>query len=88
MILYTIAEATKKRVDVSKKNISFEDIKLKASAMPKGDFLFEKALRSKDIAFICEVKKASPSKGLIAEDFDPVQIAKEYESAGQRRYRY
>ena len=57
-------------------------MKQQASALPKGDLCFEKALRSKDIAFICEVKKASPSKGLIAEDFDPVQIAKAYEVAG------
>lgn len=46
------------------------------------DFAFEKALKKKPIAFICEVKKASPSKGLIAKDFDYVCIAKEYESAG------
>ncbi len=82
MILDTIAEATKKRVDASKKNIPFEAMKQKAFALPKGDLCFEKALRSKDTAFICEVKKASPSKGLIAEEFDPVQIAKSYEVAG------
>ena len=45
-------------------------------------FLFEKALAGPDMAFICEVKKASPSKGLIAEDFPYVEIAKEYEKAG------
>ena len=82
MILDTIAEATKNRVEALKKKISFEDMKQQASDLPKGDFLFEKALRSDNIAFICEVKKASPSKGLIAEEFDPVQIAKEYEAAG------
>ena len=47
-----------------------------------GAFAFEKALAGPDIAMICEVKKASPSKGLIAEDFPYVQIAKEYEAAG------
>jgi indole-3-glycerol phosphate synthase len=46
------------------------------------DFPFEKALRSKDVAFICEVKKASPSKGVIAEDFSWLEIAKDYETAG------
>lgn len=50
--------------------------------MPKGTFAFEKALKTKDIAFICECKKASPSKGIIAEDFPYLQIAKAYEMAG------
>ena len=48
--------------------------------MPKGNFEFEKALAKKGINFICEVKKASPSKGIIAEDFPYVKIAKEYEN--------
>ena len=50
--------------------------------MPRGDFAFEKALKKDDIAFICECKKASPSKGVIAGDFPYLQIAKAYESAG------
>ncbi len=50
--------------------------------MPKGNFEFEKALRKEGISFICEVKKASPSKGLIASDFPYLAIAKEYEDAG------
>ena len=50
--------------------------------LPKGDFSFEKALRKNDIAFICECKKASPSKGLISPDFPYLQIAKDYEAAG------
>lgn len=82
MILDTIAKATEKRVEAAKKNISFEDIKQRALVVPKVDFRFEKALREDGISFICEAKKASPSKGLIAEDFDPVQIAKEYEASG------
>lgn len=48
----------------------------------KSDFLFEKALKKPNISFICEVKKASPSKGIIAEDFPYLQIAKEYYEAG------
>jgi indole-3-glycerol phosphate synthase len=43
---------------------------------------FEEALKTKGISFICEIKKASPSKGVICEDFDPVKIAKDYENAG------
>ena len=50
--------------------------------MPKGCFAFEKALKKDDIAFICECKKASPSKGIIAPDFPYLDIAKQYEAAG------
>ena len=46
------------------------------------NFDFEKSLTKNKINFICEVKKASPSKGVICEDFDPVKIAEEYEQAG------
>ncbi|MBO5560534.1 MAG: indole-3-glycerol phosphate synthase TrpC, partial [Firmicutes bacterium] len=45
-------------------------------------FPFKKALAKQGLSFICEVKKASPSKGIIAEDFDYLSIAKEYENAG------
>lgn len=81
-ILDKIAESTYKRVENEKKEISLEAIKEKALSMPKGDFSFENALKTKDISFICEVKKASPSKGIIAENFPYVDIAKSYEEAG------
>ncbi len=45
-------------------------------------FPFERALGAPGMSFICECKKASPSKGLIAPDFDPVAIARDYEAAG------
>lgn len=54
----------------------------KTPAARLGDFPFEKALRAPDISFICECKKASPSKGLIAPEFPYLEIAKEYEAAG------
>ena len=54
----------------------------KARSLPKGDFRFEHALCNTGVSFICEVKRASPSKGLIAEDFPYVKIAREYEQAG------
>ena len=81
-ILDELAEFARKRVEATKEKISFEEIKERAFALPKGDFEFEKALKKNDIAFICECKKASPSKGLIAPDFPYLQIAKEYEKAG------
>lgn len=82
MILDTLAEASRKRVEQHKSIISFEEMKEKALSSQKGNFLFEKALKKDDIAFICEVKKASPSKGLIASDFPYIDIAKDYEDAG------
>ena len=58
------------------------EVRSVALSLPKGNFAFEKALKKDDIAFICECKKASPSKGLIASDFPYLQIAKDYAAAG------
>ena len=82
MILDKLAQSTEKRVEQEKKNIPLEVVKKQALDMPKGNFEFEKALAKSGINFICEVKKASPSKGIIAEKFPYVDIAKEYEKAG------
>ncbi len=81
-ILDKLAEHAKERVAEAKKDISLSEICRLAMSMPKGGFEFENALRSDDISFICECKKASPSKGLIAGDFPYLQIAKDYEAAG------
>lgn len=81
-ILNQLADHAKYRVQEAKKNLSPEEIKQLALACPKGSFAFENALKTPDIAFICECKKASPSKGLIAPDFPYMEIAKEYETAG------
>ncbi|MDY3929800.1 MAG: indole-3-glycerol phosphate synthase TrpC [Clostridia bacterium] len=81
-ILDELAEFAKKRVKESKEKKSLDEIKEKALSMPRRNFVFEKALKKNDIAFICECKKASPSKGLIAPEFPYLEIAKEYESAG------
>ena len=81
-ILDQLADYAKVRVAEAKKNISAEEMKAKALRLPKGNFEFEKALAGEGIAFICECKKASPSKGLIAPDFPYLEIAKEYEKAG------
>ena len=81
-ILDELADFARKRVEEAKKNISQKDLKSKALSLPKGNFEFETALRKNGISFICECKKASPSKGLIAPDFPYLQIAKEDEKAG------
>lgn len=83
MILDEIAEKTRIRVAGAKQKISPEEMKQKALACEiDREFPFEKELRKKGISFICEVKKASPSKGIIAEKFDYRSIAESYEEAG------
>lgn len=83
MILDTIVEATKIRVAQEKQVETLEAVKAAALALPADTgFPFEAALRQQDFNFICEVKKASPSKGIIAEHFPYLDIAKEYEVAG------
>lgn len=83
MILDEIAAKTRLRIERQKQIKSLEDVKREALVMPiDKSFPFEKALRQQDINFICEVKKASPSKGIIAQNFPYLDIAKEYEIAG------
>lgn len=83
MILDEIAEKTRERIAREKEKCSLEEVRRMAEALPVcGEFPFEKALAQKGLSFICEVKKASPSKGIIAEDFPYLQIAEEYEAAG------
>ena len=81
-ILEKIAEHTKIRVAKAKEEISLEKMMELAHKKEKGDFPFERALKSTGLSFICECKKASPSKGIIAEDFPYLNIAKDYEEAG------
>jgi len=82
MILDEIAAYSAKRVEEAKKKVSIEDIRLAACNSPKGDFRFERVLNLPDMSFICELKKASPSKGIISGEFPYAKIAKEYEKAG------
>ena len=83
IMLDEIVEKTKERVETAKGIISLDDLKNEVSLMEiTDDFPFKKALSGEDISIIAEVKKASPSKGLIAEDFDYLKIAKDYEEAG------
>ncbi|MGN1378531.1 MAG: indole-3-glycerol phosphate synthase TrpC [Dorea sp.] len=84
MILDEIAAKTRERIDNQKQNVPLKILKSQAEALPVNtDFPFKQCLRTgKDIHFICEVKKASPSKGLIAKEFPYLEIAKAYEEAG------
>ncbi|MCL2112209.1 MAG: indole-3-glycerol phosphate synthase TrpC [Clostridiales bacterium] len=92
-ILHEIAERTRERVEERKRGLPLQELVGVigvAAGSGSGGFPFEAALRSRSglpsgsggIAFICEVKRASPSKGIIAEDFPYIDIAKEYEAAG------
>jgi len=83
MILDTIAAATRRRIERKKAEMPLERVKQAALSLEKAKgFPFEAALNKPEISFICEVKKASPSKGTIAADFPYLQIAREYEQAG------
>lgn len=85
MILDEIASKTRERINREKKLLPINEIRDQAESIAKGnkrDFPFYKALKKDGISFICEVKKASPSKGVIAENFPYIQIAEEYEQAG------
>lgn len=97
MILDDLVAATRKRMERDMKRAPLEYIKKRAESVRRTElaqaekgavnienvsFRFEKNLKQKEMQFICEVKKASPSKGLIAEHFPYVDIAKEYEAAG------
>lgn len=84
-ILQTIATKTKERIEKQKALHPLEELKQACTKLPiNQDFPFEQALRKKGLSYICECKKASPSKGLIDEDFNYLQIAKEYEKVGAR----
>lgn len=82
-MLEKIVAKTKERLIEAKSNKSLDELKGEVSSLDINDeFQFKKALKDPEIAIIAEVKKASPSKGLIAEDFDYIEIAKDYEQAG------
>lgn len=81
-ILNQLAEHAKERVSEAKKRLPESELKRQAEAMKKGGFSFEEALKKPGLSFICECKKASPSKGLIAPVFPYLEIAKKYEAAG------
>lgn len=81
-ILEELAAFAAERTANAKRKRPLFSVRADAEQMPKGDDRFAKALAGEDLAFICECKKASPSKGLIAPDFPYLEIAKDYEKAG------
>ena len=81
-ILDKLAASAKARCEAAKGKIPPEEIRRLAENTPKGDFGFEKALKKPGMSFICECKRASPSKGLIAPEFPYLDIARDYEAAG------
>ena len=81
-ILDELAAHARERVAAAKKEKPLEEMRRQVLSLPKGDFAFENALKKPGVSFICECKKASPSKGIIAPDFPYLEIAKEYEAAG------
>lgn len=88
-ILEEIAEKTRERIAEEKRRVSLEELKgvlneKKSSGKESGKRgkSFREALKQEGMSYICEVKKASPSKGLIAPDFPYLEIGKEYEAAG------
>lgn len=82
MILDNIAASVRKRLEAQKKLVPLDEVKNLAQADIKRSFSFEKALRSGGMSFICEIKRASPSKGHIVSAFPYLQIAEDYEAAG------
>jgi len=84
-ILDEIAGKTRLRVERAKKVVSAGELRERANGAggdTAGAFPFERALARLGLSFICEVKKASPSKGIIADDFPYLEIAREYETGG------
>ncbi|QNU66231.1 indole-3-glycerol phosphate synthase TrpC [Ruminiclostridium herbifermentans] len=81
-ILNEIAQSVYARIEYAKEKMSLKEIREQALMLSKGDFEFERALSEPGISFICEVKKASPSKGVISHRFPYITIAQEYECAG------
>ncbi len=84
-ILDEIAAKTRERIQEEKRRIPQADLMEKIYERRErsaGQFRFYEALKKQGMSYICEVKKASPSKGMIASDFPWLQIAREYEAAG------
>lgn len=81
-VLDQLADYARERTAQAKREVPPAEMRRQALSLPKGSFAFENALRKPGVSFICECKRASPSKGLISPDFPYLTIAREYEAAG------
>ena len=82
-VLEELAAEARRRVSAMEKEVPLDSMRRMAESAPRPEgFPFEAALAADGMSFICEVKKASPSKGVIDPEFDYMSIAEEYESAG------
>lgn len=81
-ILDQLADFARERVRNAEQRVPFDELRARAESLPKGEFALETALRKPGLSFLCECKKASPSKGLIAPDYPCLAIARDYEAAG------
>lgn len=82
-ILEELAALTAGRYAERRKKRSFETVRRDAEALPvSSDPPFRRALAAQGMSFICEIKRASPSKGLISREFPYMEIAADYEAAG------
>jgi len=81
-ILDKLVASTRLRVAEAENHVALSSLRGLAEAAPKGNFPFETSLQKPGLSFICEVKKASPSKGIIAEHFPYLDIANDYAAAG------
>ena len=81
-ILDQLAAHARERTEEAKRKLPLVELRNRVQALSKKNRALEQAIGKPGISFICECKKASPSKGLIASDFPFLQIAEEYEAAG------
>ena len=81
-ILNDIVENTRAKLETKKAELPLAEIISKLNELNLSKGAFKESLLNKDQAIIAEIKKASPSAGIISEDFDPIKKAKEYEDFG------
>lgn len=81
-VLDKLADYARQRTEAEKRELPFNELRHQVEQLPKKSFEFENALKKEGVSFICECKKASPSKGIIAPDFPYLEIARDYERAG------
>lgn len=84
MILTKIIEEKKREIEISKESISLENIKKKLMVLPSQRSFKQAVSKSHGIALIAEIKKASPSAGILRRDFDPIKIARTYRAYGAK----